>query len=432
MRKGVTWMIPPPAPANENARLKALVRLQLLDTPREELFDTCVKVAAAALGASRGAISLVDSERQWFKAIFGDLPPETARDISFCGHTIVHDDVLIIRDTSDDPRFHDNPLVTDGGIAFYAGFPLRSHEGLALGTLCLIHDEPLEVSEEQLAMLAALCECIQTHLDLRLLALQLGKFGLEGQQEREILEDLERKRGDVVAMGVHDISNPLTVAMGTAELLLHRPSLSPETREAVEAIASATETAARLLSDLMSVAQSKSTELRATFQRVDVRAIALALARRLRLLVARHAQEIEVVDLSSTATIVADGLLVERTIRNLLDNAMKYAGPGRITLHLSDHGPDELEIAVIDRGPAVPLELRERIFEPGFRATDASTRSGHGLGLAFCRQAVELHGGTIQVRAPDRGAGNSFVVTLPRSPALARPPGRAPLPPSPP
>lgn len=412
-------MIPPTVHANEKERLKALLRLQLLDTPREELFDTCVKVAAATMGASRGAISLVDEERQWFKAIFGDLPAETARDISFCGHAIVHDDLLIVQDTSDDPRFHDNPLVTEGAIGFYAGFPLRSHDGLPLGTLCVMHEEPLEVSAAQLTTLTSLCECIQTHLDLRLLALQLGKFGLRNQP-REVTEDLERKREAVVAMGVHDINNPLTVAMGTAELILSSPSLSPDAREAVEVIAGATEAAARMLSDLMSLAQSKTAELRATFRPIDVRAIALALSRRLRLLIARRGQEIEIIDQSSTATIVADGLLVERTLRNLLDNAIKYAGPGRITLRLRDHGSAELEIAVIDQGTAVPAELRERIFEAGFRASAASQRAGHGLGLAFCRQAVELHGGTIQVCEPEGGAGNSFVVTLPRSPASAR------------
>lgn len=414
-------MIPPGVPGNERERIQALFRLHLLDTPREELFDLCVKVAVAAVGASRGAVSLIDRERQWFKAIFGDLPPETRRDLSFCGHAIVHDEVLVVPDATDDPRFHDNPLVTEGGIVFYAGFPLRSHDGLPLGTLCVIHDEPIEITDDQIGMLAALSESIETHLDLRLLALKLGQIGVDAQQEREILLDLEKKRLSLVEMSVHDINNPLTVAMGTAALLLNNRALSPDTREAVESIASATECAARLLRDLMSVARSKAVELHATFTRIDVCALALSLAQRLRILAAQQAQEILVENRSGDPTILADGLLIERTLRNLIDNALKNAGPGRITILLRDNGPEELEIAIIDEGSSIALDLHERIFDPGFRASKATTRSGYGLGLAFCRQAAELHGGTVRVRDPVEGRGNSFVLTLPRVPVTPEP-----------
>ena len=406
-------MLPPAIPADEPERLRALLRLQLLDTPRDALFDTIIALAAAVTGASRGAVSLVDRERQWFKAVFGELPSELARNISFCGHAVAHDDTLIVPDARQDPRFSDNPLVVDGTVVFYAGVPLASHDGQPIGTLCVIHGTPLEISGAQLAQLAALAACIESHLDLRLLALRLGGLNRKQEDDREILSDLDRRRDQIVRMGLHDVSSPLTVAYGTAELLLLKPSLPPDAREAVEAIVSATEAATRLMHDLISVARSKDTRLSAQFEPLDLHRIAQAVVRRLRILAAHGGHSLRVESRTADAGVLGDHLLIERMLRNLLDNALKYAREGPIVVELRRHPSGDLQVSVNDAGPAIGPELHEEIFAPGFRASDTSRRSGHGLGLALCREVVELHGGTIAVQADDTG-GNRFVVRLPQ------------------
>lgn len=154
-------MLKPPKPANEAARLAALKSLQVLDTPAEERFDRITRLAARLLDVPIALISLVDSDRQWFKSKYGLDASETPREVSFCGHAILQDEPLLVPDASLDPRFADNPLVAaEPRIRFYAGHPLEAEDGCKLGTLCLIDTRPRQLSEadrqclHDLAMLA--------------------------------------------------------------------------------------------------------------------------------------------------------------------------------------------------------------------------------------------------------------------------------------
>src|SRR5690242_16623905 len=128
-----------PCPANEAERLAALHRLLILDTPADADFDIFAALAAALFDAPLAAVSLVDAERQWFKASVGFEVRETPRSISFCGHAIASPEpVFCVEDTERDTRFADNPLVTGPPyIRFYAGAPILDQAGLALGVLCV-------------------------------------------------------------------------------------------------------------------------------------------------------------------------------------------------------------------------------------------------------------------------------------------------------
>lgn len=138
-------MIEPATPSDETYRIAALRALGLLDSKPERAFDDIVALARQVLGVPTALVSLVDSDRQWFKAALGLEAPETPRSVSFCGHAILQPDVLVVPDATQDPRFHDNPLVTGSPyIRFYAGVPLRLPTGYQIGTLCAIGYEPRE------------------------------------------------------------------------------------------------------------------------------------------------------------------------------------------------------------------------------------------------------------------------------------------------
>ena len=141
-------------PGNEVERLAALSGLAILDTPAEEKFDRLTRVAAAALDVPIALISLVDSDRQWFKSCFGLDVRETSRDVAFCAHVVHQKEEMVVRDTFLDDRFADNPLVVEGPrIRAYAGVPLVLDDGHCIGTLCVVDNRPRDFSEVEMTAL---------------------------------------------------------------------------------------------------------------------------------------------------------------------------------------------------------------------------------------------------------------------------------------
>ena len=159
-------MIPAPLPMNEADRLRALRELAILDSNAEERFDRLTLLAQDLFQTPIALVSLVDSDRQWFKSRQGLAATETARDIAFCSHAILQEDVFVVPDTSTDPRFADNPLVTgDPDIRFYAGAPLRTSDGHAVGTLCVIDSEPRAWTELQERALRGIADLVEIELN---------------------------------------------------------------------------------------------------------------------------------------------------------------------------------------------------------------------------------------------------------------------------
>jgi hypothetical protein len=153
---------------SEKKRLKVLWQYDVLDTIPEALFDDLTELAAGICEAPVALISLVDEKRQWFKSKFGITVSETSRDVSFCAHAIQQPDLFIIPDATQDVRFASNPLVTsDPKIRFYAGAPLTTPDGYALGTLCVIDKVPRELRSEQKHALRILARHVVSQLELR-------------------------------------------------------------------------------------------------------------------------------------------------------------------------------------------------------------------------------------------------------------------------
>ena len=158
-------MIKPAIPADESQRLQTLRDLELLDTPPEERFDRVTRLAKQVFSTPIALVSLVDEGRQWFKSRQGLDATETPRDISFCGHAILDDKIMVVNNADSDQRFFDNPLVCgDPNIRFYAGYPLAAPDGSRVGTLCVIDDKPKDMSREQLQILRELGRMVEEEL----------------------------------------------------------------------------------------------------------------------------------------------------------------------------------------------------------------------------------------------------------------------------
>jgi GAF domain-containing protein len=159
-------MLAAPIPANDSERLAALRELLILDTPPEERYDKVVQFAAAEFDMPVALLSLIDENRQWFKASVGLDVCETTRDISFCGHAILQPDIFVIPDARADERFADNPIVTgQPHVIFYAGAPLTMPSGFTIGTLCLIDHKPRTLDATELAILATLRDLLLEELN---------------------------------------------------------------------------------------------------------------------------------------------------------------------------------------------------------------------------------------------------------------------------
>ena len=198
--------MPAPFPTDEIERLRALRDYDILDTLPEQEYQDIVQLAALICGTPIALVSLVDADRQWFKAKVGIDASQTPREAAFCAHALLQpNELLLVPDASQDPRFADNPLVTDApNIHFYAGAPLKTSEGHVLGTLCVVDTKPRNLTQVQQEALFALSRQVISQLDMRV---KLNELEQAQKQLREVaahqdrIKEEERTR---IAREIHD------------------------------------------------------------------------------------------------------------------------------------------------------------------------------------------------------------------------------------
>ncbi len=197
----------PPTPLNEAARLAELAAYDILDTEAEAAYDDITFLASQICETPIALVSFVDQDRQWFKSKVGLAASETSRDLAFCAHAI-HDptDLLVVADATNDLRFAHNPLVLgDPNIRFYAGAPLTTAAGNALGTLCVIDNVPRDLELHQQESLRALSRMVMAQMDLRI--------------ARDDAQAADRAKMLFLANMSHEIRTPLNGILGLSELM---------------------------------------------------------------------------------------------------------------------------------------------------------------------------------------------------------------------
>lgn len=391
-------MISAPIPNNETERLEALKGFEILDTPSEQDYDDLIKLASAVCNTPISLISLIDSQRQWFKAKVGLDAAQTPRDIAFCAHAILQNELFVVPNAIEDERFFDNPLVThEPNIRFYAGMPLMSTGGHKIGTLCIIDSEPRHLTDEQKFALKTLGKQVINMLELRVKNQRLAK-----------LNSLQSK---FLAIISHDVRNPLLTMRSLVEMV-EREEISPEDFKDISGqLGSHVSTTIDLLNNLIDwgVAQARGDN----FELKEIDAQELITKEVDRLLSAAKNKGIKLVNaIDANTTMLVDANMLKFIVRNLLTNAIKFTSEGSITIS-AEENESGWQLHVSDTGVGISDEKKPRMFnwEHRFTTNGTNDEGGSGLGLLMCKEFAEKHLGNITFQS-QVNQGTIFTVDI--------------------
>ena len=389
-------------PPSEAARIAAVRRYRILDTPEDGTFDRIAALAARVFDVPIAIVSIVDEGRIWFKAHHGLEVQEIGRDPGLCASAILQDNPWIVEDARHDPRTLANPLVAgEFGLQFYAGMPLTTADGHNLGTICVIDSEPRQVSEGEQETLRDLARIVVDELELRLSALR--------EDER-----LSQARTDFVTVASHELRTPVTAVHGAARSL-RRTDLSDAQRATLlGVIDTESERLATLVEDILLADSLDREQVAVRTEHVDVAELVD------KLVAARHAHAIDQREIAVTApapgtlSIETDGQKLQQVLDNLLDNAIKYSPASEPVQVVVTGTPTGVRFEVSDRGAGVPLDESEHIFEKFHRLDPEQTQGagGSGLGLFIAKRLTEQLGGRIGLERSG-ASGTTFFVELP-------------------
>jgi signal transduction histidine kinase len=402
-----------PLPPIERERISKLESYQILDTPPEEPFDRITRLVSQLIGVPIALVSLVENERQWFKSRQGLAAQETPRDIAFCSHAILQDDLLEISDTLADPRFADNPLVTsEPSIRFYAGAPLNTPDGFKLGTLCVIDRKPKKLSDDERQILTDLACVIVDEMELRI-ALKLSRQRMAREIESQLLKD------EFVSTISHELRTPLTSIRGTLSLLESgRIGALPEKVGNLIGIASRnTDNLIDLVGDLLNIQELERGTVSFDFNTLEPGPLLAEICENLSGLAAEKRISIEC-EIEKCPAIMGDRMRVGQVLTNLISNAVKFSEDGAaVTARVLVVG-NKLKFQISDTGPGIPDDFRESIFDRFSRARSSKNIPGTGLGLAISKAIVDAHDGTIFFQS-QVGQGTDFFVEFPLAQSLS-------------
>ena len=390
----------------ETKRLKALEDLGILGSEAEQQFDDLVLLASQIYKVPIAAISFIAEDYQWFKAKVGLDVSETSRDVSFCGHAIHDVNVFEITDAELDARFVDNPLVTNSPkIRFYAGAPLIDSHGFALGTLCVIDDQPRHLTEEQKKGLAALGRLVTSHIEMRKWA-QLIK-----QQQSQLVQVSRMAALGQLAGGVaHEINTPLgSLALGLGML---EEKVSEVEKPNVARLNRAVFQISKIVNNLLSFSGEINTDdlIKGDLREIIQDSLSLCKER-------YKANGVEVrVDLSVTERAIIlklQPVRLSKAILSLLNNAYDavMTSPTEKWIKISAvELENEVQLLISDAGSRMKAEVQEKMMEPFF--TTKGIGKGMGLGLSDAKGIMEKHNGRL-VYLPEM-PNTTFALVFPK------------------
>ena len=376
-----------PFPDNEGLRLESLYRYGILDTEAEEMFDELTQLASAICGTPISFVSLIDEERQWFKSNLGLPVNETSRDVAFCSHAILESGVFTVRDASEDPRFSDNPLVVgDPLMRFYAGAPIVTSDGFALGTLCVIDREPRELRPDQEEALMHLAKQVVRNLNLRL---QLTKT-----------RNLNESNNLLLSVISHDVRAPLC-SMVSIHDMLQQESLGNSRRrdELIKTLEETTQKALAHADELLERIQLGSELEPLASQEVDLIKVLKDIETLFKANCEGKNISYKTVHSNGTFRVIADINYLYSILRNLISNALKFTNPGGSVVVELHELRNRLIVSVKDNGRGINPSHIETILSEKESISNLGTEGekGTGMGLSLASQLSRQMGWKLSI-----------------------------------
>ncbi len=407
-------MIYPQIPENEDERLMELFKYDILDTPREAEFDDLVKLASNICKAPISIITLVDSDRQWFKSAVGMEGDETNRNHAFCAHAINQDDPMIVKDATSDERFHDNPFVIeDPNVRFYAGMPLVTPNGHKLGTLCVIDTVPRELTEEQLFSLNVLSKQVMKLLELRLKLKDLGNAYVEIKNNNKKINQLNAINARLLSIIGHDLRNSINNGLGLIELYTSGLLTLEEYAENAPELKSVLTTSAELLTNLQKWGISQREGKALNLEPVNLDGL-LEKVVKAQMATAKMKNIDLLIEGEKGLEVKADSDMLEFVLRNLVQNSLKFTESGRVSVKVKSID-ENVVIKVIDTGVGIPPSVSEKMFQWDNRQSTKGTNGekGTGIGLLICNEFIQKLNGKMKVHSKV-GEGTEIEIYLPK------------------
>lgn len=382
----------------ETERVKALRRYNILDTPPDGSFDRITRLAALLFNTPISIVSLVDTDRIWFKSRYGLDIHQIERTPGLCASAILSDDLHQVEDAYKDPRTLSNPLVAGMlRLRFYASVPLKNKDGYNLGTLCIMDKEPRILSKLEEKILKELGHIVMDEIELRLEARTAVK-----------------QRNQLLNITIHHMKGPLTTIPLRAEFIKHEKNNPDAVDELCDKIKMSAKKMTHSMNELLESTNIKMDDIQLNFTRLDFAECVTEVVKRMQKQAEEKNQKIEL-QIEAKPFGQANKMKIMETVEILIGNAI-ISSPKNSTNHVKVRVQNlKAIIEVVDHGPGFTDEEIKSLFTnlSHLNPKSASEENVRRLKLGKVNETIEAHNGSLWADSEGKGLGSRFVVEIP-------------------